>query len=97
MTCETLLAGDADLRGMRRVVEDGVVVWRRPETLGYPSFETKDGTFDGYAAFSITDPGNAGGRDHGGGDHRFWPHTYGVSFLFQPRTHGRRPLETRTW
>ncbi len=65
----------------RRVVEDGVVVVAAAGNLGYHSFETKDGTFDGYAAFSITDPGNAEDVITVGATHRFWPHTYGVSFF----------------
>src|SRR5262249_32084339 len=48
---------------------------------GYKSFATKDGQYDGYAAFSITDPGNADGVITVGATHRFWPHTYGVSFF----------------
>lgn len=65
----------------RRVVEDGVVVVAAAGNLGYHSFETKDGTFDGYAAFSITDPGNADDVLTVGSTHRYWPHTYGVSFF----------------
>jgi len=48
---------------------------------GYKSFETKEGAYDSYAAFSITDPGNADGVITVGATHRFWPHTYGVSFF----------------
>ena len=47
-----------------RLVDSGVVVVGAAGNLGYQSFETKEGTFDGYAAFSITDPGNAGGRHY---------------------------------
>jgi serine protease AprX len=49
--------------------------------LGYQSFETKEGVLDTYAAFSITDPGNADGVITVRATHRFWPHTYGVTFF----------------
>ncbi len=65
----------------RRLVDDGVVVVAAAGNLGYQSFETKDGVYDGYAAFSITDPGNAEDVITVGATHRFWPHTYGVSFF----------------
>lgn len=65
----------------RRLVDDGVVVVAAAGNLGYQSFETKEGIFDGYAAFSITDPGNAEDVITVGATHRFWPHTYGVSFF----------------
>src|SRR5205823_13747747 len=48
---------------------------------GYQNFETKEGLYEGYAAFSVTDPGNADGVITVGATHRFWPHTYGVSFF----------------
>ena len=44
-----------------RLVDSGVVVVAAAGNLGYQSFETKDGSFEGYTAFSITDPGNADG------------------------------------
>jgi subtilisin family serine protease len=37
--------------------------------------------YEGYTAFSITDPGNADSVITVGATHRFWPHTYGVSFF----------------
>ena len=64
-----------------RLVESGVVVVAAAGNLGYHSFETKDGSYEGYTAFSITDPGNADGVITVGATHRFWPHTYGVSFF----------------
>lgn len=64
-----------------RLVESGVVVVAAAGNLGYQRFETGDGSFDGYAAFSITDPGNADGVITVGATHRFRPHTYGVSFF----------------
>lgn len=64
-----------------RLVESGVVVVAAAGNLGYHSFETTEGAFDSYAAFSITDPGNADGVITVGATHRFWPHTYGVSFF----------------
>src|SRR4029079_17837608 len=44
-------------------------------------FETKDGSYEGYTAFSVTDPGNADGVITVGATHRYRPHTYGVSFF----------------
>ncbi|HKG61825.1 MAG TPA: S8 family peptidase [Pyrinomonadaceae bacterium] len=64
-----------------RLVESGVVVVAAAGNLGYQSFETKDGSFESYTAFSITDPGNADGVITVGATHRFRPHTYGVSFF----------------
>ena len=64
-----------------RLVESGVVVVAAAGNFGYQSFETKDGSFEGYTAFSITDPGNADGVITVGATHRFKPHTYGVSFF----------------
>lgn len=49
--------------------------------LGYHSFVTKEGTYEGTAAFSITDPGNADGVITVGATHRFLPHTYGMSYF----------------
>jgi len=64
-----------------RLVESGVVVVTAAGNLGYQSFETKDGSYEGYTAFSITDPGNADGVITVGATHRYKPHTYGVSFF----------------
>ncbi|HKY05431.1 MAG TPA: S8 family peptidase [Blastocatellia bacterium] len=64
-----------------RLVNSGVVVVAAAGNHGYKSFETKEGSYDSYAAFSITDPGNADGVITVGATHRFWPHTYGVSFF----------------
>ncbi len=64
-----------------RLVESGVVVVAAAGNLGYQSFETKNGSYEGYTAFSITDPGNADGVITVGATHRFRPHTYGVSFF----------------
>jgi subtilisin family serine protease len=49
--------------------------------LGYHKFETADGIYEGYAAFSVTDPGNAESVITVGSTHGNWPHTYGVSFF----------------
>lgn len=65
----------------QRLVDSGVVVVAAAGNHGYKSFETKDGSYDSYAAFSITDPGNANSVVTVGATHRFWPHTYGVSFF----------------
>lgn len=64
-----------------RLVESGVVVVAAAGNRGYQSFTTRDGAYDGYAAFSITDPGNAESVITVGSTHRSAPHTYGVSFF----------------
>jgi subtilisin family serine protease len=64
-----------------RLVAGGVVVVAAAGNHGYKSFETKEGAYDSYAAFSITDPGNADGVLTVGATHRSWPHTYGISFF----------------
>lgn len=64
-----------------RLVNSGVVVVAAAGNRGYQNFETKEGLYEGYAAFSVTDPGNADGVVTVGATHRFWPHTYGVSFF----------------
>jgi len=64
-----------------QLVESGVVVVAAAGNHGWHSYETKEGTYEGYSAFSITDPGNADGVITVGATHRFWPHTYGVSFF----------------
>lgn len=63
------------------LIESGVVVVTAAGNHGYKSFETAEGSYDSYAAFSITDPGNADGVITVGATHRYWPHTYGVSFF----------------
>ncbi|HVQ68016.1 MAG TPA: S8 family peptidase [Bradyrhizobium sp.] len=63
------------------LVESGVVVVAAAGNYGYQSFTTTDGSFESYAAFSITDPGNADGVITVGSTHRSLPHTYGVSFF----------------
>jgi serine protease AprX len=64
-----------------KLVESGVVVVAAAGNFGHQSFQTKEGVFEGYAAFSISDPGNTDGVITVGATHRFWPHTYGVSFF----------------
>lgn len=64
-----------------RLIESGVVVVAAAGNHGYKSFETKEGAYESYAAFSITDPGNANDVITVGATHRYWPHTYGVSFF----------------
>ena len=64
-----------------RLVNNGVVVVAAAGNRGYQSFETHEGAFESYAAFSITDPGNSDGVITVGATHRFRPHTYGVSFF----------------
>ena len=63
------------------LVDSGVVVVAAAGNFGYQSFQTKEGSYDSYAAFSVTDPGNADGVITVGATHRFSPHTYGVSFF----------------
>jgi subtilisin family serine protease len=58
-----------------------VVVVAAAGNRGYQRFETKEGLFENYAAFSITDPGNADDVITVGATHGNWPHTYGVSFF----------------
>jgi serine protease AprX len=64
-----------------RLVESGVVVVAAAGNLGYQSFETREGSYEGYTAFSITDPGNAESVITVGATHRYKPHTYGVSYF----------------
>jgi serine protease AprX len=64
-----------------KLIASGVVVVAAAGNHGYKSFETKEGSYDSYAAFSITDPGNADNVLTVGATHRYWPHTYGVSFF----------------
>ena len=64
-----------------RLVNSGVVVVAAAGNRGYQNFETKEGIYECYAAFSVTDPGNADGVITVGATHRYWPHTYGVSFF----------------
>lgn len=64
-----------------RLIESGVVVVAAAGNRGYQRFTTNDGSYDGYTAFSITDPGNAEGVITVGATHRYSPHTYGVSFF----------------
>ncbi|HEV7398014.1 MAG TPA: S8 family serine peptidase [Pyrinomonadaceae bacterium] len=64
-----------------RLIASGVVVVAAAGNHGYKSFQTADGSYDSYAAFSITDPGNADNVLTVGATHRFWPHTYGISFF----------------
>ena len=64
-----------------RLVESGVVVVAAAGNRGYQKFNTTDGVFEGYAAFSITDPGNSDSVITVGSTHGNWPHTYGVSFF----------------
>ena len=65
----------------QRLVASGVVVVAAAGNRGYQRFETKEGLFENYAAFSITDPGNADDVITVGATHGNWPHTYGVSFF----------------
>lgn len=60
----------------------GTVVVAAAGNRGYQRYRLADDTsFESYAASSITDPGNADGVITVGATHRYWPHTYGVSFF----------------
>ncbi|MFN7767759.1 MAG: S8 family peptidase, partial [Planctomycetaceae bacterium] len=63
------------------LINSGVVVVAAAGNFGYQSLQTDKGPYDGYVALSITDPGNADGVITVGATHRYWPHTYGVSFF----------------
>ena len=63
-------------------VNSGVVVVAAAGNWGAESHETLDGTvYAGYAATSISDPGNAASVITVGATHRERPHEYGVSFF----------------
>ncbi len=64
-----------------KLVESGVVVVAAAGNFGYQSYLTREGSYEGYAPASITDPGNADGVITVGATHRYSPHTYGVSFF----------------
>jgi hypothetical protein len=64
-----------------RLVDNGVVVVAAAGNRGHQKFETKEGIFESYAAFSITDPGNGDGVITVGATHGNWPQTYGISFF----------------
>ena len=76
-----------------RLVNSGVVVVAAAGNHGYQNFQTKEGIFESYAAFSITDPGNADGvitvgATHGGLAPQLWR-----QLLLEPRPDRRRPPE----
>lgn len=63
-------------------VSEGTVVVVAAGNRGHQNFQLADGSrFENYAASTITDPGNAEGVITVGATHRYWPHTYGVSFF----------------
>ena len=64
-----------------RLIESGVVVVAAAGNRGFQKFQTTEGSFESYAAFSITDPGNSDGVITVGSTHGNWPQTYGVSFF----------------
>lgn len=64
-----------------RLVDSGVTVVAAAGNRGYQSFQTTEGLYESYAAFSITDPGNADGVITVGSTHGHSPHAYGVSFF----------------
>lgn len=64
-----------------RLVGADVTVVAAAGNQGYQRFKTEKGTFANYAAFSITDPGNADSVITVGATHRREPHTYGISYF----------------
>lgn len=64
-----------------RLAESGVSLVAAAGNHGYQKFKTNDGVYEGYAAFSITDPGNAEAVITVGATHPRAPHNYGVSFF----------------
>lgn len=64
-----------------RLIESGVALVAAAGNRGYQKFKTDYGIYEGYAAFSITDPGNADGVITVGATHPRAPHNYGVSFF----------------
>ena len=61
---------------------NGVVVVAAAGNRGYLQYQLADqSVYEGYAASSITDPGNADGVITVGATHRSSPHIYGVSFF----------------
>ena len=71
-------AGVQRMRATRRTA--GSWLSQRPATAAIRISKPRK-AFESYAAFSITDPGNADGVITVGATHRYWPHTYGVSFF----------------
>jgi serine protease AprX len=64
-----------------RLIDSGVVVVAAAGNLGYQHNFVGGQPFDSYAAFSITDPGNADRVITVGSTHRFMPFAYGVSYF----------------
>ena len=64
-----------------RLVDSGVVVVVAAGNLGFQHTMLGGQWFDNYAAFSITDPGNADRVITVGSTHRHEPFTYGVSYF----------------
>jgi subtilisin family serine protease len=64
-----------------RVVASGVVVVAAAGNEGYIQYTTPSGPTDGYRSISITDPANAEAVISVGATHRYYPHTYGVSYF----------------
>jgi len=95
-----------------RLVDSGVVVVAAAGNLGYQHNFVGGQPFDSYAAFSITDPGNADRVITVGSTHRFMPFAYGVSYfssrgptgdgrlkpdLVAPGERIRAPLPDKAW
>ena len=79
-----------------RLVDSGVVVVAAAGNFGYQSFTTKEGAYEGYAAFSVTDPGNADGVITVGLDpSRFAAHLR-RQLLLESRADRRRPPQARS-
>ena len=72
-----------------RLVESGVVVVAAAGNRGYQSFETKEGLFESYTAFSITDPGKCRRRHHGRRDAPLLAAHLRRELLLEPWSHRR--------
>ncbi len=78
-----------------RLVNSGVVVVAAAGNRGYQNFETNEACTRAMPPSASPTPGNADGVITVGATHRFWPHTYGVSFFSSRGPTGDGRLEAR--
>lgn len=64
-----------------RLIGAGTTVVAAAGNEGHHDFVTSRGGYQGYAAMSITDPGNAEGVITVGATHKSEPHAYGISYF----------------